>query len=180
MAENDQMALLGQKVVRRSDIAEEAAIKKLGDGATNHDAQSDMPRSTPVKAAPAEVAALALEKRQEDFLRQVQAEGAIGVPAALVSGFALTMLQSDLASSRAEDFPDCAVYQPLRKLQLVVMALAGTASMLAVIMSASVFFAGSKLGSLSTLDLADWFFMGIRDWRIRSRLVELQLRRLGH
>ena len=97
-----------------------------------------------------------------------QADGAIGVPAALVSAFALTMLQSEMKDSHAEDYAStCSHYGSLRTVQLVTMALAGAAAMIAVTISASVYFVGIKL----SLDPAlwHWWFFGIVNWRVRSR-----------
>ena len=75
------------------------------------------------------------------------------------------MLQSEMKDSQQKT--TLQRHSWVAALQLVTMALAGAASMLAVAISASVYFVGVKL-SLDP-ELWHWWFFGIVNWRVRSR-----------
>jgi len=116
----------------------------------------------------------------ENKQKHVDAEGSIGVPAALVCGFALSVLASTIKDSFESDSElvrACPAALPLHYGQVCILCFTGGISMCSMVLSSAIWYIGSKLLSMCKDDkdwetIFDWwFYQKCRAWRSNSRFL---------
>eukprot|EP00929_Paragymnodinium_shiwhaense_P008629 TRINITY_DN112584_c0_g1_i1.p1 TRINITY_DN112584_c0_g1~~TRINITY_DN112584_c0_g1_i1.p1 ORF type:complete len:211 (-),score=31.33 TRINITY_DN112584_c0_g1_i1:725-1357(-) len=105
------------------------------------------------------------------LLAQVDGEATVGVPAALVCGFALTILSEELREPVAADIVhECPEADALHHWQCLAAGVAGCVAMISVVISWAVCFVGKRLACDVDTEVVKWWLQSTQPSRAFGRV----------